>query len=54
MTDRNIHRVAIAVIAVACAASWALGAKYHSIAWSVIAMWLSFALVVETYPRREK
>lgn len=53
MTDRNIHRVALLALVIAACSSWALAAQHHSVPWSLIAAWLSFALFVETWPRRE-
>ena len=50
MTDRNIHRVAIGALVVAWSASVAVATRTHSIPWAFVAAWLTFALVVETWP----
>ena len=53
MTDRRIRHVALFALVVAWAASVALGARYRSLPWAFVAAWLTFALAVETWPRRD-
>lgn len=53
MTDRNIKRVALVVIGALAGVCGMLAARFNSIMWAVIAAWLVFALVVETWPRRD-
>jgi hypothetical protein len=53
VTDENIKRAAIGALIVAWSASVAIATRTHSIPWALVAAWLTFALVVETWPRRD-
>ncbi len=53
MTDKNIRRLALVTIGAGSAGCWALAVHFQSIAWTLVAAWLAFTLVAETWPRRD-
>jgi hypothetical protein len=47
MTDAAIRRAALVAVIAACAVCWSLAYRFHSIAWAIIAAWLTVAFVAE-------